>query len=130
MTRGEHHGIYRRSKAVLWLKIGHVGRTCQASWPCNLAGRPSFSLHRHWALDTLSTTSAEHVDKMVFGNAPTHGWSAKVMWPAGHSLTRLSPCFVPHHFLVSLSMTMPYFGHNVDMHALCSMWCFSVIRCS
>jgi hypothetical protein len=40
--QGEHHDFYSRSKAVLSLKIGHVGPTCQASQPCNLVGRPSF----------------------------------------------------------------------------------------
>jgi hypothetical protein len=39
-----------------------------------------------WALDTLSTTSAGHVEKMVFGNEPTHGAPAKVLWPGGHTL--------------------------------------------
>jgi hypothetical protein len=34
--RGEHHGIYRRSKTVLWPKIGCVGPTCQAGRPSNL----------------------------------------------------------------------------------------------
>jgi hypothetical protein len=58
-------------------------------------------LHRLWALDTLSTTSAGHVDKTVFGNAPTYGRPAKVMWPVGHTLAQLSPCLVPHHFLMS-----------------------------
>jgi hypothetical protein len=42
--QGEHHGIYRRSKAVLWLKIGHLRPNCQAGQPCNLVGRPSFLL--------------------------------------------------------------------------------------
>jgi hypothetical protein len=39
---GEHCGIYRRSKAVLWPKIGHARPTWQADRPCNLAGRPCF----------------------------------------------------------------------------------------
>jgi hypothetical protein len=34
------------------------------------------SLHHLWALDTLSTTSTGQVEKMVFGNVPTHGRSA------------------------------------------------------
>jgi hypothetical protein len=42
-----------------------------------------------------------HIDKMVFRNAPTHGWPAKVMWPASHTLAQLIPCFVPHHFSMS-----------------------------
>jgi hypothetical protein len=65
------------------------------------AGQVS-SLHCLWALDTLSTFSYGHVDKTIFGNAPTHGRQAKVMWPADHTLERLSPCFVPGHPL------MPY----------------------
>jgi hypothetical protein len=68
-----------------------------ATWP----GGQVSSLHHLWALDTLSIASARHVDKMAFGNAPTHGRRTKVMWPVGHSLARLSPCFVSHHFLVS-----------------------------
>jgi hypothetical protein len=51
---------------VLWLMIGHVGPTCQAE-------RPSFLLAPPLPLDALSTASDGHVDKMVFGNAPTHG---------------------------------------------------------
>jgi hypothetical protein len=59
------------------------------------------SLHCLWTLDTLSTASARHVNKMVFGNVPTHGRPAKVVWPGGHTLARLRPHFVPRHFLVS-----------------------------
>jgi hypothetical protein len=43
-AKGEHGCIYRRIKAVLWMKIGHVRPTCQIGQPCNLAGRPSFLL--------------------------------------------------------------------------------------
>jgi hypothetical protein len=75
---------------MLWLRIGHVGPTCQAE-------RPSLSLHRLWALDTFSTASDGHIDKTVFGNAPTHARPTKVMRLAGHTLAQLSPCFVPHH---------------------------------
>jgi hypothetical protein len=42
--REEHHGIYRRSKAVLWLKLGHVRPTSQDGRPCILVGRPCFLL--------------------------------------------------------------------------------------
>jgi hypothetical protein len=47
----------------------------QATWSCNQVS----SLHYLWALDTLSTASTRHVDKMIFGNAPTYGLSAKVI---------------------------------------------------
>jgi hypothetical protein len=68
----------------------------------HLSGRPGSqvsSLHRLWTSNTLSTASTGHVDKMVFENVPTR--PIKVMWPAGHTLAQLSPCFVPHHLLVS-----------------------------
>jgi hypothetical protein len=58
------------------------------------------TLHHLWTLDPLSTSSG-HVDKMFFGNAPTRDHPAKVMWPVGHTLAQLSPCFVPRHFLMS-----------------------------
>jgi hypothetical protein len=106
---------------VLWPKIGHVGPTCQATRPCNLVGGQVSSLHHLWALDTLSTASAGHIDKMVFGNAPTYRQPDKVMWPASQTMAQLIPCFVPHivydyalfwKCANILSMTMPYFGHN------------------
>jgi hypothetical protein len=43
--------------------VGH------ATWP----GGQVSSLHHLWALDTLSTSSIGHVDKIVFRNVPTHG---------------------------------------------------------
>jgi hypothetical protein len=84
--------------------IGGVRRCCGwtlGSWaPLVRPGGQVSSLYHLWALDTLSIASTGHIDGAVFGNAPTHGRPAKVMWPAGHTLARLSPCFVPHHFLV------------------------------
>jgi hypothetical protein len=40
-----------------------------ATWP----GGQVSSLHGPWALDTLSTAFAGHVDKTYFVNAPTQG---------------------------------------------------------
>jgi hypothetical protein len=77
------------------------GRRLGAWCPLVRSADQVSSLHHLWALDTLSTTSTRHIDKMVFGNAPTHGRPAKVMWPAGHTLAWLSPCFVPCHSLMS-----------------------------
>jgi hypothetical protein len=71
--------------------------TSHATWSASQVS----SLHHFWALDTLSTASTGHVDKAIFGNAPTHCWLVKVMWPTSHTLARLSPCFVPRHFPVS-----------------------------
>jgi hypothetical protein len=67
-----------------------------------LGGQGS-SLHRLWALHTLSTASAGHVDKTFCAT----------------SFSR-----------VIFSMTMPHFGHNEDMNGFWSIWCFSIIRCS
>jgi hypothetical protein len=36
-------------------------------------------------------------------------------------LARLGSGFVPHHPLVSYSVTMPYFGHIEDMHGFWSI---------
>jgi hypothetical protein len=85
---------------MLWPKIRRVGPTCLAGWPCNLAGSQVSSLDQVWALDMLSTFFWS-IEKIVFGNAPTHGRPTMVMRPAGHTMAPLSPCFVPHHFLVS-----------------------------
>jgi hypothetical protein len=74
-----------------------VRQASHATW---LDGQVS-SLHRLWALGTLSIASTGHIDKMFFVNAPTHGRSAKVMSPTGHTLAQLSPCFVPCHFHMS-----------------------------
>jgi hypothetical protein len=52
-------------------------------------------------LDIPLTDSLWHMVKTSFGNVPTHGWLAKVLWLGGYTLAQLSLCFVPHHFLVS-----------------------------
>jgi hypothetical protein len=69
--------------------VGH------ATW---LGGEVSSSFP---TLDTPLTDLPWHVVKTVFENVQTHGRPAKVMWPAGHTLARLSLCFVPYHPLVS-----------------------------
>jgi hypothetical protein len=92
---------------------GRLNRSAShATWLSNQVS----SLHRLWALDTLSTASLGHIDKMVFKNAPTQGWPGKVMWLAGHTLARLSPCFVPHHFLVSYC---PWLCLILDIMKIC-----------
>jgi hypothetical protein len=89
------------------------------------------SLHSLWALGTLSTASVGHVDKTIFVNAPTHSWPAKVMWPTGHSLARLSSCFVPRHFLISYFLWLCLI---LDIIKICMYFdpydTFFVIRCS
>jgi hypothetical protein len=98
-----------------------------------------FSLQRLWALDTLSTTFARHIDKTVFGNAPTHGfWKCANTWPADPGdvasrphIVSVEPMLCATSFpRVIFSVTMSYLGHSEDMHGCWSIWCFSVIRCS
>jgi hypothetical protein len=71
-------------------------------WACgaHLSGRLAMQLGRA-AKFPPCTAFDGHVDKMVFGNALTHGRPTKVMWPVSHTMDRLSLCFVPRHFLVS-----------------------------
>jgi hypothetical protein len=71
-----------------------LGRpTCElaglATWP----GSQVSSLHHLRALHPLSTASSRHIDKTFFGNTPTHGQPANVMWSASHTLAWMSPCF-------------------------------------
>jgi hypothetical protein len=70
--------------------------------------------------------------KKSFGNVPTHGRPAGqgdvAGWPhLGSVEPMLYATSFPH---VILSMTLPYFGHNEDMHGFWSILCFSIIQCS
>jgi hypothetical protein len=47
-----------------------------------------------------------------------------------HLVSVESVLYVTSFPRVILSVTMPYFGHNENMHGFWSMWCFSVIQCS
>jgi hypothetical protein len=113
---------------VLWPKIGHMGPlvspASHATWP---DGQVS-SLHHPWALDTLSTASARHIGKTFFCKCGK-------TWLAGHGDVAARPHFgsiepvlcatlFPH---VVLSVTMPYCGHNEDIHGFWSIWCCSII---
>jgi hypothetical protein len=68
-----------------------------ATWPSSQVS----SLHRLWALDTLSTGSAGHVDKTDFGNVLTHGGSTKVKWGGGQKMDRWRTWLFRFPFLVS-----------------------------
>jgi hypothetical protein len=99
--QGEHCGIYRRSKAVLWMNIGHMRPTCQAGRPCNLVERPSFLL-----APPLGIGYIEH--HLFWTRRQNDFWKCTNTWPASqgdmaasHTMAQLSPCFVPHHFLMS-----------------------------
>jgi hypothetical protein len=107
---------------VMRSKIGHVGPTCQAGRPCNLARRPSFLL-----VPPLGIGYLEH---HLSWTCRQHGfWKCTNTWPAGQGdvasrphLGSVEPILCATSFpRVILSVTMPYFG---DMHGFWSIWCF------
>jgi hypothetical protein len=112
-SRGLNITLFTTStRGSTWLFIGGLkqcsgwgldtwGPLVRSAGHATWSGGQVSSFHHLWALDTLSFASSGHVDKIVFGNAPTHGWPAKVTWPANHTLAWVSPCFVPRHFLIS-----------------------------
>jgi hypothetical protein len=81
-----------------------------------------------------------HIGYSTYRLALTHGENGfrkcANTWPVGQSdvadrphLGSVEPVLYATSFPhVVLSVTMPYFGHNEDMHGFWSMWCFSVIR--
>jgi hypothetical protein len=83
-----------RSKVVLCPKIDRVRPTCQASQPCNLAGRPCFLL-----APPLGIRYLEHC--LCWTHWQNGLWICANTWPVVCTLARLNSCFVPHHFLVS-----------------------------
>jgi hypothetical protein len=116
---------------VLWPKIGHVGPTCQAGRPCNLAGRSSFL-----PAPPLGIGYLEH--RLWWTRRQNTFLKCAITWQVGQGDVAGQPhlgsvelvlCATsfPH---VILSVTMPYFGHNEDMHGFSSIWCFSLIECS
>jgi hypothetical protein len=129
--RGEHHGIYRRSKAELWPKIGRIRPTCQAGQPCNLAVQPSFLLESPLVI-------GYHEHHLFWTRRQNGFWKCTNTWPVSKGdvasqahLGSVEPVLCSTSFPhVIFSVTMPYFRHNKDMHRFWSMWCFSIIRCS
>jgi hypothetical protein len=79
---------------MLWPKIGRVRSICQAGQPCNLAGQPSFLLAPPLGIGYL-----EH--RLCWTRRQNGFWKCANTWPAGHTLARLHPFFVPYHFLLS-----------------------------
>jgi hypothetical protein len=128
---GEHDGISRRSKVVLWPKIGHVRPTCQAGQPCNLAGRPSFLL-----APPFSNGYLEH--RLCWTHRQNNFWKCANTWPASQGdvagwphlgSVELMLCATPIPNSI-LSVTMPYFGYNEDIHGFRSLLFLSIIRYS
>jgi hypothetical protein len=116
---------------VLWLKIGHVGPTCQVDRPCNLVGWPSFLLAPPFGIRYL-----EH--RLYWTRRQNGFWKCANTWPAGQGdvagrshLGSVEAVLCATSFpRVILSVTVPYFGHNEDMHGFLSIQIFSIIRCS
>jgi hypothetical protein len=67
--------------------------------PCNLAGRPSFLLAPPLGIGYLECRLFLTRRQNIF-------WKCANTWPAGHTLARLSLCFVPHHFLMSYCLSL------------------------
>jgi hypothetical protein len=97
-------------------RLGAWGPLVRPTSHATCPGGQVSSLHRLWALDTLITTSSGHIDKTISGNAPTHGWPAKVVYLAGHTLAWLSSCFVSRHFLMSY---LPWLCLILDIMKIC-----------
>jgi hypothetical protein len=114
-------GVFTGGLRRCWGKrLGACGPLIRSAGHATWPGGQVSSLCRLWALDTLSTASSRHVDKTVSGNAPIHGRSAKVMWPTGHTLAQLSPCFVPYHFLMSYCLWLCLI---LDIMKICMDFC-------
>jgi hypothetical protein len=98
-----------------------------ATWP----GGQVFSLHH-----------LSHIGYSFYRLTLTRGengfWKCANTWPAGQGDVAGQPhlgsvehvLYATSFTHVILSVTMPYFGHNEDMHRFWSIWCSSVIRCS
>jgi hypothetical protein len=115
-------GIYKRIKVVLRPKIGHVRPTCQAGWPCNLTGRPSFLLALPLGIGYLEHHHCWTRRQNIFCKC-TNTWLADQDDVAGRPhLGSVEPvvCAMPFPHVI-LSLTMPYFGHNEDMHEFWSI---------
>jgi hypothetical protein len=102
---------------VLWPKIGHVRPTCQAGRPCNLVGRPSFLLAQPLGIG--------HLEHHLFWTRRQNCFlKCANTWLVGQGdvvsrphLGSVEPVLCATSFShVIFSVTMPYFGHNKDMH--------------
>jgi hypothetical protein len=72
---------------VLWPKIGWVRPTCHGGWPRFLLAPP------------LGIGYLEH--RLFWTRRQKDFWKCGNTWLVSHTLAQLSPCFVPHHFLIS-----------------------------
>jgi hypothetical protein len=99
--------------------------------------------HATWSGDQVSSLHRlSHIGYSSYQLTLTRGengfWKCANTWPAGQGdvvgrphLGSVEPVLYATSFSrVILSVAMPYFGHNEDMHEFWSIWCFSIIRCS
>jgi hypothetical protein len=102
-----------------------------ASQLCNLARQPS------WLLELLLGIGyLEHC--LFWTHWQNSFWKCTNAWPVGQGdvagrphLGLVEPVLCAMSFThVILSVIMPYFGHNEDMHWFWFIWCFSIIWCS
>jgi hypothetical protein len=102
---------------VLWPKIGHVGPTHQVGRPCNLANQASFHLAPPLGIGYLEY-------RLCWTCRQNSFWKCANTWPTGQGdvaswphlgLVELMLCAMSSPHLI-LSVIMPYFGHNEDMH--------------
>jgi hypothetical protein len=128
---GEHHGIYRKSMVVLWPKNELVGPLVRLAGHATWSGGQVSSLHRLWAMDTLSSAFCWTCRQNGFWNCTTRSPAGQGDVAGRPHLGSIEPMLCATSFpQFILSVTMPDFGHNEDTHGFWSIWCFSVIRCS
>jgi hypothetical protein len=139
---GKPHSLYtfyHWSSTVVFIGVRRCcGRRLGAWGPLD---RPVS--HATWSGGQIySLHQLSHIGYSSYRLTLTHGedkfWKCANTWLAGQGvvagrlhLGSVEPVLCATSFpRVILSVTMPYFGHNEDMHGFWSIWCFSIIRCS
>jgi hypothetical protein len=102
--REEYRGIYRGLSWFFGRKWGSGGSLVRPANQLGWLGNQISWLHWLWALHAPCTDLPWHITKAEFEKAPTPGRPIKEVGPAGPTLARLGPDFVPHHPLVSYSL--------------------------
>jgi hypothetical protein len=99
--------------------------------------------HATWSGDQVSSLyNVSHIRYSSYRLTLTRGendfWKCANTWSISQgdvagwpNLGSVEPVLYATSFsCVILYVNMPYFIHNEDMHEFCSIWCFSIIRCS
>jgi hypothetical protein len=91
-----------------WEEYEHIYRVLSQcfgrKWSIFIAERPCFLATQTLGIRCPCTNLPWHVGKAEFEKVPTLVRSAKEVGPAGPTLARSGPGFVPHHSLVSYSL--------------------------